>query len=605
MGKQGWESFTFSELLAPPWGWKADAAILTTFSADLVAIVHSLLALSGFDFDQSRRPSRLGLIRATEALSGRVRVLAQRGRIAIPKSPPEILRLMDRFILEVPTDEQKSSFHPKISLIRYQEIDRAESFFWRLWLGSKNLTRSFNWEAGIVLEGRTNSDGQRISSLLPIAADLARRAKLSCLSAKKVENEMHSLTWQAPEGCHVNEIRFMQPGQPGGYPQVANDAKRLIVVSPFLDEPFLQKMAVSGGDKTTRCILSTDSALQAIAQEAPQLLKCFGENIFVQAPPDYSIEADSETEVAEQPSQTTEDEEAEPGGLHAKLILAEEHKKWKIWIGSANATSRAWEGRNYEIVAELSTAVSTCEGLLKFIALCPRFTPSAAPQQNDEVQEHLERVRSTLNLNWGPKQVFQDGVHLVVANTAPPIPPEIKLEIAFLGGNWGTWPHGALQVGLPSSMDSLRSEFLQFRITSKYESLAWVRLIPCDPQIDELRDKRLIGRYLDTKTFFLWLRSLLSEASPGDFGGDWDGERPHSSPKSKTSHISEMPELPTLEDVLRSWAHDPASFVNANQRFSQYITELEQRADAERNDRDKSVLTQFRDFWDLIAKGLI
>src|ERR1017187_7469999 len=145
MSKEGWPKFSFTELLKPPEGWRTDHAILSTYSADLLVIVTSLLALSGCDLE-NRRGSRVELVKAIEALRGHVRVLAQEGRVAIPNVPVPILKLLDKFLSTVVTDERESSFHPKAALLRFHNIDDPEDRQWRIWFGSRNLTRALNWE---------------------------------------------------------------------------------------------------------------------------------------------------------------------------------------------------------------------------------------------------------------------------------------------------------------------------------------------------------------------------------------------------------------------------------------------------------------------------
>src|SRR5436190_1251568 len=80
-------------------------AILSTYSADLIVMVTSLLALGGCDLENRKKGSRVELVKAIEALRGRVRVLAQAGRVAIPNTPVPILKLLDKFLTTVVTDE--------------------------------------------------------------------------------------------------------------------------------------------------------------------------------------------------------------------------------------------------------------------------------------------------------------------------------------------------------------------------------------------------------------------------------------------------------------------------------------------------------------------
>jgi len=70
---------------------------------------------------QTRRTgTRVELVRAIEALRGRVRILAQSGRVVRSGEQMQILKLLDRFIKTVKMDENENSFHPKAALMRYQ-----------------------------------------------------------------------------------------------------------------------------------------------------------------------------------------------------------------------------------------------------------------------------------------------------------------------------------------------------------------------------------------------------------------------------------------------------------------------------------------------------
>jgi hypothetical protein len=114
MKNNGWPTFSFTDLLRPADGWRTEHAVLTTYSADLVVIVTTLLALTGCDLDHRRTGSRVELVKSIEALRGRVCVIAQHGRVTIPNTPRPILKLIDKFLRTVETDESQSSWHPKL-----------------------------------------------------------------------------------------------------------------------------------------------------------------------------------------------------------------------------------------------------------------------------------------------------------------------------------------------------------------------------------------------------------------------------------------------------------------------------------------------------------
>ena len=186
MNDSGWPFFSFCELLRPEPGWKIDHAILATYSADLTVITAALLALSGCDCDDRRTGSRLELVRAIEKLRNRVRVLVHPGRVAKPKAPPPILAVLDNFLCEIRPKARDCSWHPKAALLRFTLKDGAgigESQ-WRLWIGSRNLTKSMNREAGMVLTSRPDDRGRRIEGVADLGAQLAARADLASFPAR-------------------------------------------------------------------------------------------------------------------------------------------------------------------------------------------------------------------------------------------------------------------------------------------------------------------------------------------------------------------------------------------------------------------------------------
>ena len=55
------------------------------------------MSLSGSNLDQRSKGSRVELVRAMDGLRGRVRILAQAGRVSLPCVPRAILGVLDQF----------------------------------------------------------------------------------------------------------------------------------------------------------------------------------------------------------------------------------------------------------------------------------------------------------------------------------------------------------------------------------------------------------------------------------------------------------------------------------------------------------------------------
>jgi hypothetical protein len=62
--------------------------------------------------------------------------------------------------------------------------------------------------------------------------------------------------------------------------------------------------------------------------------------------------------------------------------------------------------------------------------------------------------------------------------------------------------------------------------------------------------------------------------------------------------------MPSVEEILRSWARDSSGFVTADAKVKAYLGELEQRADERGAEVDAELLKRFRQTWDSLALEL-
>jgi hypothetical protein len=605
MKNDGWPSFSFTEMLKPPDGWRTDCALLSTYSADLVVVITSLLALTGCDLD-NRRGSRVEVVKAVEALRGKVCVLAQAGRVILPATSRPILKLLDRFVKTVDSDENITSWHPKAALVRYVYAEDASERQWRIWLGSRNLTRALNWDAGVVLASRSDGKGRAIEGLAAVAEGLANRAKLPLLRSNELRTEFAKLTWECPAGGEVHRVNWLRPGQSTDFPAAPADTGRMFVISPFLDAPIVREASKWGGAKTHRTIVSTAAELQRLLHEDKGVFDGF-ENLLIQPLPDLPAEgAGLRDEDDTAGSESADGEEPQPAGLHAKLLFAAKGARRQLWLGSANATQRGWKGSNFEIVAELTISRSVADAIEDFVANCEQFKPAASPPEVDEDEEALESARKALSGKWPLRQRVSDTECEIIAREPPPLGGQgIDLEVAVLGGSWKIWPSKEDRILFAAVQRWQRSDFIQLRVSINERTCAWLQLAPCEPPPDEERDHALIAQYLDPRTFLLWLRSMLTDEPACVGGGDWDGENPPSaSNPSNSPSFSEAGIGPSVEEILRSWSRDPSSFAAADDKVKAYLGELERRADERGATSDAELLKAFRQTWDTLASEL-
>ena len=607
MKNEAWPTFSFTDLLRPPEGWRTEHAILTTYSADLAVIVTALLALTGCDLDHRRTGSRVELVKAIETLRGRTRILAQANRVAVPRTPRAILKLLDRFLQPVETNENECSWHPKVSLVRYQRIGKDTDRLWRLWLGSRNLTHAMNWDAGLVLTSRADGRGQSIDGLASLGAALVARASLASFSAADVGKELAALTWDCPPTCDVQTVSLYGPALAKGLPTPSSDTERVVVISPFLDSATARAIAQWGNSKTRRTLVSTALELQRLWQEDPGLFTNAAASFCVLPYPELEVEGTDlvgeETTGAIEPA---EGEIVDFTGLHAKLFFTSKGARRQLWIGSANATERGWAGRNYEVVANLHIGRDVAQAIEEFAAEGESFKPNPVPSAINKEEQAVEQARKLLSGAWSLRQHARENEIEVIASTLLPLTNSaVTLEIAALGGSYQVWPHDANRLVLPGLRFSQRSNFLQVRLSCGDSKCEWLQIAPCDPPPDMDRDRALIAQYLDPRSFLLWLRSVLADAPPQGGAGDWDED---DAKKGGAGHqdqsVSNDGLLPTVEEVLRAWARDASAFASADEKVKSYLSGLQLRAVELANTKDVELLKTFQRTWDTLASEL-
>ncbi len=606
MNEPGWPFFSFCELLRPEAGWKTDHAILATYSADFAVSIAALLALSRCDCDDRRTGSQLELVNAIDTLRNRVRVLVHPGRLAKPKVPRPIHAVLDKFIFEIPPKARDCSWHPKVALLRFTPGDSpgTTECQWRLWIGSRNLTKSMNREAGVVLTSRSDNRGKPVEGIGELGAQLARRAELAGFPADKVLQDLNALTWEFPFGTEVESVRLFGEQTPSAFPPRNDGADRVLVVSPFLDKRTVRSVAQWGGNGVRRTLVSTLQELSRLVRDDPQIFDDF--QVLWCTSPELSAEGvESMEEAAEATAvKPIEGEEVPLAGLHAKILYAAKGARRQLWLGSANATARGWDGRNYEVVAEIRlTRPDPAVALEKFVGGCHIFEPEVALAIDDVDDVALEKTRNDLAYGWLLSQRLEGERPVVVSKTGyPPIKnADIQLDVASLGQEWIPWPPEAQEVTLPALRTWQFSDFLQVRLSLRKRTCEWIQIARFVPPIDQKRDHAAIAHYLDLATYFLWLRSRLAD-QPRPGGGDWDKEDPSdAAPIGHTaSFLASV--VPTLEEVLRSWARNPAAFAEAESVVTNTLVEMERRATGE---EDIKALSDFRKTWFTLVSGLI
>jgi hypothetical protein len=600
-----WPALSFLEGLRPGPDENVELALLASYSADLGSIGATLLALAGKDTDAGRG-SPSDFADAVERLRGKVRIVIQRGRLAKMRRTPRIATALDQFVREVDFDEASHSWHPKAALVRTLSVDGEIG--WRLWIGSRNLTECVNRDIGLLLISGAKG-GAPIPGADELARALADRAALKDLRPASLAATIAKVAWRPPAGVRVERILWSAGlgDQPIPVPPAGTD--EVVVVSPFVDKSFLARQ-IPKGAKPARCVLLT--TMREIERIGP-MLAAFDDLLALDAP-DYPIsdpEPDPQSSASGANVGSAEEEEEEVGrGLHAKLLFMRSGRKRTLWLGSANATMRAWTGRNAEVTAELLVSEPVEKGLKALLGSARLVEPPSMEHSPDAAaleEEALEWARTQVAARWAAVlSVDDEGLRLTHRSDLYPGGPhpdesDIVVEVGALHGEPIAWPAQQVVVHLGPVVPAERSEFVRLRVSRGDKGLSWLQRAPAEPPFGEDRDRAAFVRFLGARGFLLWVAGLL--ADDGRQGeGDWTNDDLQARVGFGPNPTLDS-SLPTLEEMLAAWARDADKFREIERRVSQYLPAVLDQADRE-EPQTAAMLKRFDVLWGKLRSGL-
>ncbi len=620
MGLDRLDSLAILDALAPDPGWTADVALLSTYSVDLVAAAAIVIALAG-EGDDHEQMRRAGLARACERMRGRFRIICQAGRISVPGPGTNALVLADQWLREVHHNGNERSWHAKFGLVRYiqeREPGAPEQAVWRLWVGSRNLTRDTSWDSAIFAEGRPSlKPSKEAESIARAGSDLASRADLPTWPVKRVLEELSTIKWIWPEDVSkVDSFDFWTDADScPGFPAPPRGTDRVIAVSPFIDPDSAKMMASWGGKIQQRQLLTIPKTMEALLKHPKLPLDGFTSLHEIEGPSAFD-------DPEEDRDPTEEDQMVEVHrGLHAKLIWAQTPREDHLWLGSANLTRRAWEGRNSEVMVHLrvdpSVGKGLSDGLLQSLAIevQPSFDGELGIVQEDENVKYLDILRNRIAGTWtSVLKSNANGRALTLVSKTPTLTSGDKasLKVRLLGTrDYYPWPIGELVVQLPGVAIHQETEFLELALFSNLPGvtpLTWVTRAPLDPQPGLERDRSVLAKLMGPRAFLAWLGSLLDEIK-GD-GSDqlWPDKKkppePHSAMPGTLGHSFPTP---TLEAILRAWARNQDSVLKVDRAINTWAKDIASMPSEDMDEAERSARTELSRFlatWQTLRLGL-
>lgn len=591
----------YLDQLRPDRGWTVRVALFTAYSADPFAIGATLLAMTGRNGDAGSG-NAADFAEAVERMRDKFKVIVQRGRLHRRSGLPKVTGVLDQFIVEQNYDEDWQSWHPKLALVGYEGPAGERS--WRFWIGSRNLTPSRDLDLGLLIDGevRRKKGSRPIPGISSIGERLAGLAQLADFPANAFADELGALTWRAPDDVRINSVALRIKGDSGASPLPGGTFDRIVAISPFLCPAFVKTMAEWGDKGTERILLTTVPAVRGLSGDAKALLKPM--RLLALAPPEpepEEIELDAGALTSPPAGQNPNDDaEAEPPpiSLHAKLFAFRTKSAVKVVMGSANATTRAWGGRNAEATVDFDAGPSIVAGIEAMLGSAMPI-PAEIFSEPDissvkDSGELLDSIRRALVAHW-PVSINRTGERFVLTATSPPNLGKdgIRLEASLITGQLAPWPKSGTTLDLGDIPLAWQTDLIQLRLSLGDDSCGWMQRVTVAPPIEAGRDGAAIARFLGIRSFYAWMRGLLDGDLGAADGEPWDRhERGGNGRDIDEVRLDDL----TLEDILTAWARDKAAFKRADSRFETYITAIlahDDRLSAE----DRKALKALQKIW--------
>ena len=367
----------WTSMVRPPDGYRIDGAIGTTYGLDFTALTAILLAILDQQSDRAKWGDHAHLLQAITRLEDRVRVVVHRGQIHADVRPSnKVFALFDRMVCEA--KDVKGNFHPKVWILKYlprRPIDTEEhakgiatrspnDAVYRLLCTSRNVTLASTWEAVVCIDGRVAEAGEDASMRMGqdvsgfFAQVLATRDAIpDSLGAIVGELQQVAFSTEGSKSVQSCEFRWQWPGMPGLIDAVPSGGKIGLIVSPFVRGSFLKRLA----QKFNNVIVIS-------CQQELDKLWCDSISALIPLENFWVVKTDHGDDAGDDSG-----DNVPPLNLHAKLLLCEYAKhgavpaRTEAWLGSANASDRAWG------LSALSSSVN-CEAMV-------RFRPGIRPEQ--------------------------------------------------------------------------------------------------------------------------------------------------------------------------------------------------------------------------------
>lgn len=346
-----WNDIVYTDVMQSD-GYVVDYAVLTTYSLDMTLLLSVPFMLGAMsDLTEATMRSPHLVLEAVNKSAGKFSVFCNAGCIAVPQANSKLYALLERSVVQIALPAKGAgfvNFHPKVWVIKETNPDTEESQI-KVVVLSRNLTCSNDLDVVCELVGpigtkpATRKSRTRHKPLADFLEWLAERSTSKI--RKQIRSMINDLDYverfelaDAP----FDDYAFFPIGIEGydGIEQcleadILDHATEMVVISPFIDQKTLEKMAACS-PKARKTLITRHASV------TNEIISLFNDGVY--APKEVLTDKVEKDVVVD---------------LHEKVYFIRRYEGNltynHLYLGSTNATQNGF-GRNVEFLLHLRFA---------------------------------------------------------------------------------------------------------------------------------------------------------------------------------------------------------------------------------------------------------
>ena len=348
----------YGKSLMPDEGWRTSWAIGTTYSLDLEVLMSIPLALFQSKYltdeiEEGVDNLRMDMLDALDKVKDRMFVFVHENNISAKCKNPKLVSFLDQNIWNFEPTNAFVSFHPKVWLVRYEKnTPNSDEYKYRLVVMSRNMTFATDFDIAVAMDG-VPVENSTVKNNKPLVAMMEKLMKTTGrqVIVDQLQKELPKVCFKAPAPFHTQVFWPHTFGEFGEFkcPLLHENGiekyDELMVISPFVHNDTLKKLANKVDDKEKRILISRENELMKCDQKVLEHWRCYAmlgnyENCDVEV-------GDDESDVMNV-------------ALHAKIYIIKAQWNWdrkpcyNWFVGSTNCTEAGFN-RNREALLQLKS----------------------------------------------------------------------------------------------------------------------------------------------------------------------------------------------------------------------------------------------------------